>query len=531
MNGQDWLNYWQAQAAGDGEKRKADWLDAVTGALGAGVGLMATGGNPAGAMAGWGIGKSVGSVGENAVNHTLTPGNVMGDAMGGIGAYSGYQNGMTPISPQGGGTQPDLPMPMPGGGPGEDLLARLLGQYPMMGFADGGEVQPQQPQGPVIRSSQDVADFMKGLEEAINGMPGSTYTPERVNHPTLEMLASVVPDVVKALPAPRQTNSVNKTVGAWLPAAATTFSAPINYGKAQREERNKKGSEAARELANRRWAAAKSMVDSLDTQRVGAATGKTEPKNVTLPDGTTVPMTPGVASLIAKKGLGMAPTAKAGAAKAEVTPLTPEAVDQAAWEFAMTGVMPTFGRGPTGDNQRTIIRNRTAEMFPGLSVSENKAAWTSSREALKGLQKMLDAVVPFEETAIANSKAADEAMAAVGDAGGAWLNKPLRSLAANTGDPKVASLRAAIATIQPEFARILANPTLSGQLTDTARHEMQSVIDGNATLAQLRSVVAVLKRDARNRRTALEARIRVVRERLRTGRQEGGDAPSRWEDF
>lgn len=267
MNGQDWLNYWQAQAAGDGEKRKADWLDAVTGALGAGVGLMATGGNPAGAMAGWGIGKSVGSVGENAVNHTLTPGNVMGDAMGGIGAYSGYQNGMTPISPQGGGTQPDLPMPMPGGGPGEDLLARLLGQYPMMGFAEGGEVQPQQPQGPVIRSSQDVADFMKGLEEAINGMPGSTYTPERVNHPTLEMLASVVPDVVKALPAPRQTNSVNKTVGAWLPAAATTFSAPINYGKAQREERNKRGSEAAKALAEHRWSVAKSMVDSLDTMK------------------------------------------------------------------------------------------------------------------------------------------------------------------------------------------------------------------------------------------------------------------------
>ena len=529
MNATDWLNYWQQQAGQD-QKRKADWLDLAGTGVGAVGGFMV--GGPAGAMAGAQLGNSVGSTAENAVNNGLTTQGVLSGIKDAGSAWGGLQDAMNMKRAR-------------------DMwnMFQDTGGLTIPGFASGGMVDPTDPmfqqaafgppaqpqaaapQGPAIRSPQDVADFMRGLEDAMGAMPGGSFTPEAPKHPALEMLASVVPQVAAALPKPRQTNSVNKTIGAWVPAAATAFSAPINYGKAQREERNKRGSEAAKALADHRWSVARSLVDSLDTQRAGAATGKTEPKNVTLPDGTTVPMTPGVASLIAKKGLGMAPTAKAGVTKPEVTPLTPEAVDQAAWEFAMTGVMPTFGRGPTGDNQRTIIRNRTAEMFPGLSVSENKAAWTSSREALKGLQKMLDAVVPFEETAIANSKAADEAMTAVGDAGGAWLNKPLRSLAANTGDPKVAALRAAIATIQPEFARILANPTLSGQLTDTARHEMQNVIDGNATLAQLRSVVTVLKRDARNRRTALEARIRVVRERLRTGRTEPSDAPGRWEDF
>ena len=498
MNATDWLNYFQAQG-GKPEERKADWLDSAGTVLGAGIGFLA--GGPPGAMAGASLGGAAGGAAENAAN-------------GGVTLQDLMRLGMA------GGS-----MAMPFNMGGNYALGGMVNDPMFQQAAFGPPANAQQ--GPAIRSPQDVAEFMRGMEEAINGMPGSTFTPEQPKHPTLEMLASVVPQVVSALPKPRETKSVNKTIGAWLPAASTAFAGPINYGKAQRDERNKKGSEAAKALADHRWSIAKSMTDALDTPRMGAAAPKATPERYTLPDGTTIPLTPGVASVVAKKGLGMAPSAKTGAAKPEVTPLTPEAVDQAAWEFAMTGVMPTFGRGPTGDNQRTIIRNRTAEMFPGISISENRASFSSNRSSLTGLQKMQDAVTAFEQTAINNAKIADEAMRATKDMGSRWLNKPVRGLLEATGDPNVSALRAAIATIQPEFARILANPTLAGQLTDTSRKEMQDVISGDATLAQLRSVVTVLKRDAHNRRVSLDARIGAVRGRIRTGSVDASvDAPA-----
>ena len=253
MNATDWLNYWQAQQKPEG--RKADWLDSAGTALGAGIGFLA--GGPPGAMAGASLGGAAGGTAENAANGGVTLQDLMRLGMAAGPVAMPFNLGFAA-----GGAVPDVTDPM----------------FQQAAFGPPPQQQAATPQGPVIRTPQDVADFMRGLEASMGAMPGGTFTPEAPKHPTLEMLASVVPDVVKALPAPRQTNSVNKTLGAWLPAAATTFSAPINYGKAQREERNKKGSEAAKALADHRWSVARSLVDSLDTQRGMANTINPEHK-------------------------------------------------------------------------------------------------------------------------------------------------------------------------------------------------------------------------------------------------------------
>lgn len=241
MNATDWLNYFQAQG-GKPEERKADWLDSAGTVLGAGIGFLA--GGPPGAMAGASLGGAAGGAAENAAN-------------GGVTLQDLMRLGMA------GGS-----MAMPFNMGGNYALGGMVNDPMFQQAAFGPPANAQQ--GPAIRSPQDVAEFMRGMEEAINGMPGSTFTPEQPKHPTLEMLASVVPQVVSALPKPRETKSVNKTIGAWLPAASTAFAGPINYGKAQREDRNKKGSEAAKALADHRWAIAKSMTDNLDAQRAGA---------------------------------------------------------------------------------------------------------------------------------------------------------------------------------------------------------------------------------------------------------------------
>lgn len=257
MTGQDWLAYWQAKGGGEDEKRKADWLDLAGTGLGAGAGLVL--GGPAGAMAGAQLGGAVGGAAENAVNHTLTPGNVLGAAQQAVGGYGGMTDAMDTAQ-------------------GKSLVQQLADAGFFAGFAAGGAVpdpnndmwmqaalgggQPTaQAGGPAVGSPDDVVEFMRGIEDGMKAMPGDmSFTPEQPKHPTLEMLANVVPQVVKALPAPRQTNSVNKTIGSWAPALATAFSAPINYAKDQREARNKAGSEAAKALADHRWSLAREVV-------------------------------------------------------------------------------------------------------------------------------------------------------------------------------------------------------------------------------------------------------------------------------
>mgnify|MGYP003345937658 CR=1 FL=1 len=49
-----------------------------------------------------------------------------------------------------------------------------------------------------------------------------------------------------------------------------------------------------------------------------------------------------------------------------------------------------------------------------------------------------------------------------------------------------------------------ALPILTGQLTDSARHELQAVADGNATKGQQKAVFRIIRWDAGNRISAQE---------------------------
>jgi hypothetical protein len=128
-----------------------------------------------------------------------------------------------------------------------------------------------------------------------------------------------------------------------------------------------------------------------------------------------------------------------------------------------------------------------------------------------------DALGAFEETAIKNLDVFLKAAEKIPDTGSPLLNKPMRTLTEGVlGGADLTAYNTARRTVIPEFAKILANPGLSGQLSDSARHEIEEVISGNATLKQTIAAANVLKQDTVNRRTSYDDQIASIQKRIAT---------------
>lgn len=216
-------------------------------------------------------------------------------------------------------------------------------------------------------------------------------------------------------------------------------------------------------------------------------------------------------------------TNRANERLATASTLSDDAIDQNARQYLQTGVMPVLGMKDPGN--RAKILNRAAELDAGGNVAANKAGYKADTGSLSALQKQRDAVGAFESTALKNLDVFMDAAKAIPDTGSPALNKPLRALSEQgLGSAELAAYNAARRTVIPEFAKILANPGLSGQLSDSARKEVEEVLSGNATLAQTIAVANVLKRDAENRRTSYDDQLKTIRERIDRpgGRADGG---------
>jgi hypothetical protein len=197
--------------------------------------------------------------------------------------------------------------------------------------------------------------------------------------------------------------------------------------------------------------------------------------------------------------------------------LTPEAKDIVAHQFAMTGQLPPMGMGKAGAKVRTDIINRSAELYKGLDLPSQQAAFKANQGSLVKMQGQRDAIGSFEETALKNLDQFLATAQKVVDTGSPMINKPLRGIsAAVLGTPELAAYNAARQTVIPEFAKILSNPTLAGQLTDSARKEVESLIGPDATLAQAVAVAKILKTDSANRRQSLDDQIAAIQKRIAT---------------
>lgn len=191
-----------------------------------------------------------------------------------------------------------------------------------------------------------------------------------------------------------------------------------------------------------------------------------------------------------------------------------EAFDQAAEKYSSTGLLPPVGRGPSGIALQRALMNRSGELHPNAVLAANSAEYKANSASLSKLQSNLDNVSAFENTANKNLDLFTGLAKKAIDSGIPLLNTPLRAAAAGLGSEDQAALNAARQVAVNEIAKVTSNPGLSGQLSDSARHEIEAFNPANATYGQTLRVAQVLKQDMANRHQSTAEQIADIQKRL-----------------
>jgi hypothetical protein len=194
--------------------------------------------------------------------------------------------------------------------------------------------------------------------------------------------------------------------------------------------------------------------------------------------------------------------------------MSPEAFDQAAEKYYSAGTLPPPGRGPAGPALGRAIMNRTAELHPGASLSEGSAEYKANSDSLKKIQSSFDSVAAFENTANKNLDLFTNLAQKAIDSGIPLINAPLRTAATMLGSQDQAALNTARQVAINEIAKVTSNPSLSGQLSDSARKEIEAFNPQSATVGQTMAVAKVLKQDMANRHQSYQEQIADIKGRI-----------------
>ena len=145
--------------------------------------------------------------------------------------------------------------------------------------------------------------------------------------------------------------------------------------------------------------------------------------------------------------------------------LTKEALDQQAENYFNTGKLPP-ARGAAGIAQNRQIMNRASELHAGESLAAGSAEYKANSASLAGLQKNLDNVTAFENTALKNIDQVTQIAKTIPDLGLKFANVPLRKITGDMiGTDNMARLRTALASAQSESAKVLSSANASGVLS------------------------------------------------------------------
>jgi hypothetical protein len=232
----------------------------------------------------------------------------------------------------------------------------------------------------------------------------------------------------------------------------------------------------------------------------------------------------------ARKRFNQADDKLAGQQAADITKLTPAGIDMAALNYRKTGLMPPLGMGDRTTRQQ--ILNRAAQLTPddikrieagGSDVAGNKADYKADSASLTKLQGQADAINAFENTARKNIDLFLDSAKRVTDTGIPLLNTPARWVMGAGGSADVAKYNAARQVAVSEIAKIVQNPNLTGQLSDSARHEIEVFNPANATLKQTIAVMNLLKQDMANRKTSIDQQLKDTRGRIGSTAASGFD--------
>lgn len=214
--------------------------------------------------------------------------------------------------------------------------------------------------------------------------------------------------------------------------------------------------------------------------------------------------------------------------------LSSDAIEAAAREYNLTRKLPGLYRDQVS---RSAILNKAAELAISegggvASVPGKVAEFKANADALKAISKDLAAIAPYNDMLEQNGKIAIDLAKKAIATDSRLVNKQINWLRQNaTDNPDVAEFLAQTRIVTTEAARVLNNPRLVGQLTDSARHEMETIISGDMPLQSFTRVMERLLADGRNRVSAMERQNASLIEKLSGGKAPDTSSPSAVREF
>jgi len=213
---------------------------------------------------------------------------------------------------------------------------------------------------------------------------------------------------------------------------------------------------------------------------------------------------------------------------AQFAGLTRKGLLTEAVRVAESGMQPPIGRTKEGKALYTAIVNTVPELernaqgkwtFQGQaidvpSLAQAKSDFGADSSSQRSLQTNLDAATAFSRVADDNSKILEETLKKIPDTGIQFFNRPIRGLATAFGNDAMSQFAAIRQSVQNEYSRLTSQPNLTGVLTDSARHEMESILDPNATVEQIRKSLAILQREGHNRVNDYQKQVNEIRGRI-----------------
>lgn len=205
--------------------------------------------------------------------------------------------------------------------------------------------------------------------------------------------------------------------------------------------------------------------------------------------------------------------------------LTDDAIDYAATQYRVTGVMPALGMGSAG--ARTSIINRTAEQAKALGQTpaaaiQQQAAYKADASALTQMRRMSSSAEAFETKALAQADIVDGLSKKVDRTQYPFINDGLLAAKARIkGDANTQMLYNALATFTTEYAKIMEGSTGSAAgSSEGARAGAAKLISAGLNKGTLSQTLDLMRKEMRLTINGYGATIDHITQRM------GGASPS-----
>lgn len=206
---------------------------------------------------------------------------------------------------------------------------------------------------------------------------------------------------------------------------------------------------------------------------------------------------------------------------------TPNGLYQDAITYIQTGQYPPSGRGndPAARALRTAVDSKVGAIAAdaGVDVPTLRAQYKANAASLSKTQQFADAAQSFMSTADKNMGLLEKALEKAPDLGAPFLNRPWREFQSQVlGNTDQKAFQVYLTSVRNEYGKLINNPNLSGQFTDSARGEAHDMLADDATVGQVLASARALSAEGGNRLQSLGEQLKTITGRTQIGGPGGG---------